>query len=85
LKERSTVSELAVKYQLNPVQITQWKKQLIEQSAAAFGIDKESRAAADKDVLIDTLYKKIGQYQVDLTGLKKIWPIIWIIGDLART
>lgn len=71
LKERSTLAELAAKHQLNPVQITQWKKQLMERGALVFGSDKESKVAADKDALIDTLYKKIGQYQVELDWLKK--------------
>ena len=36
LKERETLNELATKYELSPVMISRWKKEFIENSAAAF-------------------------------------------------
>ena len=70
LKERSTVSELAAKYQLNPVQIAQWKKQLLEGGKSVFESSGVKDYSEDK-VLLDDLYKKIGQYQMELDWLKK--------------
>ena len=70
LKERETLSQLAAKYELNPVQITQWKKQLMEHSAAAFTTAADNKKD-DKDQLIEALYQKIGQCQVELDWLKK--------------
>lgn len=71
LKERETLSQLGAKYNLNPVQITQWKKQLLDHSADAFASSSKKNAEEDKDALIQTLYQKIGQYQIELDWLKK--------------
>lgn len=71
LRERETLSELGVKYNLNPVQITQWKKHLLDHSADAFDTPGKKSAQSDSEALIQTLYQKIGQYQVELDWLKK--------------
>lgn len=70
LKERQTLSELASKYELSPMQITQWKKHLLEHGPEVF-TPAGSKKEDDKDALIEELYKKIGQYQVELDWLKK--------------
>lgn len=71
LKERETLSALGAKHNLNPVQITQWKKQLLDHSTDAFASGTAKTKEDDKDTLIETLYTKIGQYQVELDWLKK--------------
>lgn len=69
LQERMTLAELSKKYELHPNQITMWKKQLMEQSTAAF---KEVQGGKDeKDRLIDQLYKTIGSLTMDVEFLKK--------------
>ena len=40
IKQRETLNELAVKYEISPVMISKWKKEFIENSAAAFEIPK---------------------------------------------
>lgn len=69
LKERETLSQLGAKYNLNPVQITNWKKQLLDRSAELF--EASGSKPDDKEALIEELYKKIGQYQVELDWMKK--------------
>ena len=71
LKERETLSELGAKYNLSPVQIGQWKKQLLEHSSSAFESGAKKGAADETESLLQTLYQKIGQYQVELDWLKK--------------
>jgi transposase len=70
LSERQTLSELAEKYGIHPNQISAWKKQLLQDSAELFkrGPDK---AQKDQSELIDELYKRLGQQQVELDWLKK--------------
>ena len=69
LQERMTLAELSKKYELHPNKITMWKKQLMEQSTAAF---KEVQGGKDeKDRLIDQLYKTIGSLTMDVEFLKK--------------
>ena len=40
IKERVTLNELAAKYELSPVMISRWKKEFLENSAAAFETPK---------------------------------------------
>lgn len=70
LKERETLAALALKYQLNPVQITQWKKMLLESGKTVFE-SQNGKEKGDDQQLINGLYQKIGQYQIELDWLKK--------------
>lgn len=70
LKERSTLSELAEKYELHPNQISLWKQEFIEKSSMIFETKnklKESSKALDPD----KLYSKIGQLEMENDFLKK--------------
>ena len=40
IKERETLNELAANYDLSPVTISRWKKEFLENSAAAFETSK---------------------------------------------
>ena len=44
IKELETLYELAVKYEVSPVMISRWKKEFIENSAAAFEAPKAENA-----------------------------------------
>ena len=70
LKEREPLSELAKRFSLQPAQISQWKKQLHEQSATVFSKEEKKKENKDQQ-LIDQLYRTIGQYRVELDWLKK--------------
>ena len=72
LKERQTLSEIAQKFEVHPVQVSSWKKEAQEHLGELFS-DKRSR---DKDQeaqteLVERLYQQIGQLQVELNWLKK--------------
>ena len=49
IKERETLNELAVKYEVSPVMISRWKKEFIENSADAFEAPKVDDAAIEKE------------------------------------
>jgi transposase-like protein len=70
LKERSTIEELARKYELHPTQINTWKREAIANMAAVFGADK-SEAMADNEQQTEKLYAQIGQLKVENDWLKK--------------
>lgn len=69
MQERQTLSELCKKYELHPNQITQWKKQLKEQSIEVF--KDPNHGKNEKDKLIEQLYKTIGELTMDVDFLKK--------------
>ena len=49
IKERETLNELAVKYEMSPVMISRWKKEFIENSSAAFEAPKVVDTALEKE------------------------------------
>jgi transposase-like protein len=72
LSEQFSVSELCSKYQLHPNVISNWKKELKENSKQVFGSDKDTKTVlASQEQLIADLYRKIGKLEVDNDYLKK--------------
>ncbi|MCQ2960309.1 MAG: transposase [Bacteroidales bacterium] len=61
LKEQSTLSELAIKYQLTPNQISQWKKEFLEKAPQVFAMKTPEKSHEDE---VNALYKKIGELQI---------------------
>lgn len=60
LKERSSMAELAQKYELHPQQITNWKKEFLASAEGVFEHGKKSRkteAEQEKDQLLKTIGK----------------------------
>ena len=64
IKERETLNELEVKYEVSPVMISRWKKEFIENSAAAFETPKIDDAAIEKEK--DRYLRKIGDMEMQL-------------------
>ena len=70
IRGERTISELATKHQLHPNQITQWKRQAIENLAKTFD-DKASDAHAGREAEVTKLHAKIGQLVVERDFLAK--------------
>ena len=70
IRGERTISELATKHQLHPNQITQWKRQAIENLAKAFD-DKAADAQAGREAEVTKLHAKIGQLVVERDFLAK--------------
>ena len=64
IKERETLNELAVKYEVSPVMISRWKIEFIENSAAAFEVPKVDDASIEKEK--DRYLRVIGDLQMQL-------------------
>ena len=67
-KEIKTLNELASQYEVHPNQISQWKKQLLDNIAGVFNTQKKS---IDHEKKIDDLYRQIGEVTVERDWLKK--------------
>lgn len=71
-KERSTIEELARKYELHPTQRNTWKREAMANMANVFGDRPE--AANDSEQQTQQLYAQIGQLKVENDFLKKNYP-----------
>lgn len=67
-KEIKTLNELASQYEVHSVQISQWKKQLLENISGVFSTRKKNVDHAKK---FDELYRQIGEVTVERDWLKK--------------
>lgn len=70
IRERETLSELAAKYEVSPVMISRWKKEFIDNSAAAFETPKKDDAAMEKQK--DRYLRKIGDLEMQLDFAKRV-------------
>jgi len=70
IRSERTISELATKHQLHPNQITQWKRQAIENLAKAFD-DRATDAQVGREAEVTKLHAKIGQLVVERDFLAK--------------
>jgi transposase len=69
LKERSSVAELAQRFDLAPQQINQWKREFLSKAESVFESKSKSiRSQAQEEK--DTLLKSIGQLKVENDFLK---------------
>lgn len=68
LKERETLSDLSLRYELHPSVISKWKQEFLDLSVLVF----ENKIVSDEPVQdIDKLYSKIGQLEMENDFLKK--------------
>lgn len=70
IKEVESLGQLASRYGVHPTQIRKWKERLLAAGPTVFEKHQGSELA-EKDELIEQLYKKIGQREIELDWLKK--------------
>src|SRR3954464_9843250 len=69
-KQTRTIAELAKAYQVHPVQISQWKKQLVDGVETLFR-DGRRREREEGQTIQAELYEKIGRLNMEIEWLKK--------------
>jgi transposase-like protein len=69
IQGQQTTAQLATLHGVHPIQITQWKKQLLAGAAGVFatGVKVESSQAT----LVTELFERIGRLDMELEWLKK--------------
>lgn len=73
IKGDKTVAQISSEYQVHPTQIGLWKKQAMDNFTELFKDNhkKEKQKDFEHQIELDTLYKLIGQRDLELDWLKK--------------
>lgn len=70
IKNQETLAELGHRFEVNPVMISKWKNEFLENMDRVF--DKNTKPGnQDKEVDVEKLYAQIGQLKVENDFLKK--------------
>ena len=70
LREDKTQNQLASEFGIHPLQITQWKRVVLESLPEIFGAQR-ARTAAEQEALEQQLYERIGRLETELSWIKK--------------
>ncbi|GIW96379.1 MAG: transposase [Pirellulaceae bacterium] len=70
VRGEGTLSELASRFQVHPVQVAKWKRQLLTQAAEVFGGGRQGDRG-EQERLVAELYQEIGRLRMELEWLKK--------------
>jgi len=69
LKERITLAELAQKHELQPTQISAWKREFLDGASGVFEKGKKNKKT-ESELEKDRLLKTIGEQKVAIDFLK---------------
>jgi putative transposase len=69
-KGDKTINEVASEHSVHPNQVSQWKRQLLEEGARVFDRRTE-RHQREQDAREEDLYEQIGRLKMELEWLKK--------------
>jgi transposase-like protein len=70
VRETKTLNEIGQEYGVHPVQVSHWKKALLEKASEVFA-GKRGPLAASEHGDAERLYSEIGRLKVELDWLKK--------------
>jgi transposase-like protein len=73
IKCQKTTNEIAAEYNIHPSQISQWKKQVLDELPNLFSKQEKERGKTETETetIISHLYQQIGQLKVEVDYLKK--------------
>ncbi len=72
IRGEQTIQEIAQKYEVHPNQVTQWKRQLLDNATSAFEKSgKKSQADKEIEMKEDQLFSQIGRLKIENDFLKK--------------
>ena len=68
---RKTIQEIAADHSIHPIQVSQWKKQLLEGASELFTRGRKTRDKEEGQAREAELFQQIGRLQMELEWLKK--------------
>jgi transposase-like protein len=87
-KGHKTASEIAQEFQVHPTQISQWKRQLLDNVPELFeSTAARSRRTPSAEEVAAPLYEEIGRLKVELDFLKNVWsaPVMQVPSAVTGT
>ena len=70
VKGEKQIAEIAEEYKVHPNQVSQWKKQLLENGSEIFS-SSAARKEKEYEEELEKLYKTVGKQQVTIDWFKK--------------
>ena len=71
LKGVKTIQQIAKEYKVHPVQVSEWKKIMVDGASEAFGPSRSRMAEEDFDREREKLRAKIGELTIDVDFLRE--------------
>lgn len=71
LKGVKTIQQIAKEFKIHPVQVSEWKKTMLQGAPEAFGPGRGNTAAEDFERERKRLQAKIGELTIDLDWLRE--------------
>jgi putative transposase len=68
---RETLQEIAADHAVHPIQVSQWKKQLLEGASELFTKGRKTKDKDEGQAKEAELFQQIGRLQMELEWLKK--------------
>jgi transposase len=68
---RKTLQEIAAEHAIHPIQVSQWKKQLLESASDLFGKGRKDKERGDQQTREAELFQEIGKLKMELEWLKR--------------
>lgn len=69
---RKTIQEIAADHAIHPIQVSQWKRQLLDGASELFTRGKKTKDKEEVQAKEAELFQQIGKLQMELEWLKKI-------------
>jgi len=71
IKNAKTIQEIAKEYQIHPVQVSDWKKKMLEGASNVFETGKKKSGEEGFESQREQLHAKIGKQAVEIDFLRK--------------
>ena len=68
---RKTLQEIAADHAIHPIQVSQWKKQLLDGAGDLFSKGRKDKEKGDQQAREAELFQEIGKLKMELEWLKK--------------
>ena len=70
LRNDRTVNQIAAQYEVQPAQVSQWKRR-VQMNVQHLFQDGRSKTPSNQECLINELYRQLGQLRFEMDNIKK--------------